>query len=122
MGGPAAMSEIDLASGRFLNESAIHAYALECSASCKAGKFTRVGEDFIDEVKADVESWIRGIRQQWKNSTPFDGAPTAEEPLTFTTGALLEKIQPELNEAIGRLIKNKVWRHPTCGKTLGRTR
>jgi hypothetical protein len=113
------MSEIDLASGRFLNESAIHAYALKCSASYKAARFTRVGEDFIDEVKADVESWVRGIRQQWKNSTPFDGAPSEE---TFTTGALLEKIQPELNEAIGRLIKNKVWRHPTCGKTLGRTR
>jgi hypothetical protein len=111
---------LDLASGRFLNEAAIHSYALYCSETYKAGKFTRVGQDFMDEVKADVESLIRGLRQQWKDSTPFEDNQQA--CVTFTTGALLEKIQPELNAAIGRLIKNKVWKHPSCGKTLGRTR
>ena len=112
---------LDLATGRYLNESAIHSYALHCSAKYKAGKFQRVGQDFIDEVKADVESWIRGIRQQWKNASPLDGE-TPDDQVIFTTVALMEKIQPELNAAIARLIKNKVWRHPSCGKTLGRSR
>lgn len=112
---------LDLASGRYLNESAIHSYALHCSARYKAGKFNRVGQDFIDEIKADVESWIRGLRQQWKNASPFEDTPETDAE-TFTTGALMEKIQPELNQAIARLIKNKVWRHPSCGKTLGRSR
>lgn len=112
---------LDLASGRYLNESAIHEYALRCSKQFKAGKFTRVSQDFIDEVKADVEAWVRAIRKQWSTFSPFEGEPEGGQ-LAFTTGALCEKIMPELNDAVARLIKNKVWKHPSCGKTLGRSR
>jgi len=109
---------LDLASGRYLNESAIRAHALDCSAKFKGGKFTRVGQDFIDEVKIDVEGLIRDLRGKYK---PRLFPPHVGEQ-TFTTGALMERIQHELNLAIGRLIQMKVEGHPSTGKTLGRTR
>lgn len=108
---------IDLASGRYLNESAIRSHALKCSAAYRAGKFTRVGGDFIDEVKADVEAFLRALRITH---------PTLHLPLpvdnTLVTGNLCDRISPILNDAIGRIIQNKVQRQPTTGKTLSRTR
>lgn len=109
---------LDICSGRYLNETAIRDFALGCSAQFRAGRFTRVGEDFLDEVKADVEAFIRTIRKQW----PTQLHEPADCNAVFTTGALLEKIEPVLNAAIGRLIQNKVQRQLSCGKTLGRTR
>jgi hypothetical protein len=113
---------LDLSSGRYLNESAIHAHALQCSKSYRAGKFTRVGGDFVDEVKADVEALIREIRGKYKTLHPALSLSVASSNSAFTTGALSDRVMAELNNAIGRLIQNKVQRQPSCGKTLGRTR
>jgi hypothetical protein len=111
---------IDLASGRFLNESAIRSHALRCSTHCKGGRFTRVGQDFIDEVKADVEMLVRNVRNQHSQSTMPLLEP--DENTSCVTGALSDKVAVELNRLICRLIQSKVQRQPSCGKTLGRTR
>ena len=113
------MSEIiDLASGRYLNESAIREYALQCSKECRAGKFTRVGSEFIDEVKADVEAVVRSMRALHSTLDKPAVATTA----VFLTGALLDKVSIELNNVTARIIQRKVERQPSRGQTLSRTR
>jgi hypothetical protein len=115
------MSDIlDLATTRCLNETAIRNHALRCSARFRANKFTRVGEDFVEEVKADVEAIMRELRTKAKIYFPPNEALPPDE--TFTTGLLLQHADLTLNEIIGRIIQNKVQRQPTCGKTLSRTR
>lgn len=103
---------------RILNEAAIREHALACSKKFRAGKFTRVGQDFLDEVQADVEAMCRELRNKWPT--------TLHEPLApescCVTGVLTDKVKEALNGAIGRLIQNKVQRQPTVGVTLGRTR
>lgn len=105
-------------STRLLNEASLRAHALDCSKRFRAGKFTRVGQDFIDEVHADVEALIRELRNKWPT--------TVHEPIVLNnglvTGLLCDKVKEALNGAIARLIQNKVQRQPTVGKTLGRTR
>ncbi len=109
---------LDLATGRYLNESAIREHALECSKQFRAGKFTRVGTDFITEVQTDVECLIRNIR----SNNPVSLDAPLETELKFTTGALMDKIEPELNRLIGRIIQNKTKRQPSVGTTLKATR
>lgn len=110
---------VDLASLRLLNESAVHAHALECSKRYRAGKFTRVGQDFMDEVKADVEALVRELRNKYPTLHPAIEPAEGEK---YITGALMDRVATELNRTLGRMIQNKVQRHPTVGKTLGRTR
>lgn len=110
--------DLSSATGRYFNDTAIRDHALECSKRLKGGKFSRVGQDFIDEVHADIECFVRAIRKQW----PCFVHEQIQTEVTFTTGALLDRIQPVLNEAIARLIQNKVQKQPSCGKTLSRTR
>ena len=110
---------IDIASMRYLNEAAVHKHALACSAKFRAGKFTRVGSEFVDEVKADVENLVRGLRNQ--NPVVLD-EPLEPEETSFVTGALSDKVINEFNRLVGRIIQNKVKRQPTVGKTLSRTR
>jgi hypothetical protein len=121
--GGCIMSEeiIDLSSGRFLNRSAIKIHALECSQKFRAGKFTRVGEDFLLEVESDVEALIRELRNKYPVREPW---PTLEIPeeRCFHSGNLCAKLAAEMNNLIGRLIQLKVQRQPSCGVTLGRTR
>lgn len=112
--------ELDLATGRFLNESAIRQHALECSRQFRAGKFTRVGQDFLDEVQADVEALVRELRNKYPPT--LHAALEPAENTCAVTGALLDKVKAELNRAICRLIQNKVQRQPTVGVTLSRTR
>jgi hypothetical protein len=102
-----------------LNESAINEYALLCSKLYRAGKFTRVGSDFREEVYTDVECIIRKLRNEFRETLH----PPVEIPKSgFVKGAVLDKIRAELNLTIGRCIQNKVQRQPTVGCTLGRTR
>lgn len=113
------MSEIlDLASGRYLNESAIRQHALECSKACRAGKFTRVGQDFLDEISADVEALVRKLR----NEHPTLTNPQLSCSFVFLTANLRDKLGAEMNSVIARLVQRKVERQPSCGCTLGRTR
>jgi|SRR5579859_59520 len=109
---------LDLASGRYLNESAIREHALACSKKFRAGKFTRVGQDFITETLTDVECLIRNIR----NNNPVTLDEPLETELRFTTGALMDRLEPELNRLIGRIIQNKIKRQPTVGCTARATR
>lgn len=111
---------LDISSGRYLNETAIREHALRCSKLFRAGKFTRVGQDFLDEVKADVEQFIRTIR----NACPTQMHEPLEpdENVGCTTGLLCDKLMPELNRLVCRIIQNKVSRQPSVGVTLRATR
>lgn len=109
-------------STRDVNESAVKDYALECSKQFRAGKFKRVGADFMDEVKADVESVVRGLRTKYSAGMhPPLHIKTGECP-RFATGNLMDKFEAEVNEAIARIIQGKVQAQPSVGQTLGRTR
>jgi len=104
---------------RIVNEKAIREHALACSAKFRNGKFTRVGQDFVDEVLADVEAIVRKLNSDY---------PTLHTPLPLNNAAslvtrnLLDKIADALNESLARLIQNKVQKQPSCGVTLSRTR
>jgi hypothetical protein len=100
-----------------LNGTAIKAHALLCSKTYRACKFTRVGQDFIDEVFTDVECILRELRNKYSTLHPALPAESG-----FVKGATLDKLQVELDGVIARMIQNKVQKQPTCGVTLGRTR
>lgn len=108
-----------ITTARRVNRAAVRAHALRCSENLRAGKFTRVGEDFMDEVEADVEALIREIRNRW--TTTFDVVQLRENE-RVVTGQLLDKLQVELDNAIARLVQNKVQRQPSVGCTLRATR
>lgn len=109
---------IDISSGRFLNETAVRNHALACSRAYRAGKFTRVGQEFLDEVKADVEALVRELR----NKYPTLHASLEPGQNRVVAGALCDKVEAELNRAICRLIQNKTQKQPSVGCTLSRTR
>lgn len=110
---------LDLSTLRYLNESAIKQHALNCAARFRP-KFTRVSKDFVDEVKADVEAFIRDLRTAASKEVAPHGAPL--EPVDdFLTGALIEKLKPILNRTVARIIQSKVQRQ-TTGVTLTSTR
>lgn len=113
------MEPMDISTLRYLNESAVWEHAFRCSKTYRAGRFTRKGQDFMDEVKADVEKMIRELRGKFPT---FHEALPADENTSCVTGLLSAKLAAEFNNAICRLIQNKVQRQPSCGKTLGRTR
>lgn len=101
-----------------LNESALKRHALACSKANKSGRFTRVGQDFLDEIEAEVEALVRDLRN---NRFPVQvNAPLATEEC-FVKEALLEKVKDALNQAIARIIQQRVQRQPSVGTTLGRT-
>lgn len=111
-----------------LNESAIKNFALRCSRTYRAGKFRRVGQDFIDEVNTDVDCLLREIRGKYQNTMNplLAQGQTLEngcaDDIFIVKGAFLIKLETEVNRAICRLIQCKVQRQPTVGCTLGRTR
>jgi hypothetical protein len=100
-----------------LNIAAVKRHALACSEKHRAGKFTRVGADFLTECDADVEALVRELRNKYANQVHV----SLETEEYFLTPALVEKLTRELNAAIGRLIQNKVQRQPSVGQTMGRT-
>lgn len=77
-----------------------------------------MGSDFIEEVEADVEAFVRRLQIQNESKVHPPLVPTS----TLTTGALVERVGEELNLMIARMIQNKVQSQPTVGCTLGRTR
>lgn len=112
-----------------LNESAIREHALRCSKLYRAGKFTRVGSDFMTEVYADVDAMLLHLRGQYNTLHPalaqgnnLPGKIDADPEVAFVKGYLLEKLDSELNRWLARLIQNKVQRQPSVGVTLSRTR
>lgn len=98
-----------------INRSAVKAYALKVSKDLKCGKFTRVGECFLDQVEAEVESAIRGL--SLSSSSAWE-APKPEDDRTFVTGAAVDKLMEKLHEKAKNIIAGKVMRHPSIGCTL----
>lgn len=102
-----------------LNQSAIRKHALACSKAHRNDRFSRVGQDFLDEVNADVEAIIRDLMHT-RFPVQINAALVTDE--SFVTGPLLEKLREAVNAAVSRLIQNKVAKQPSVGCTLGRTR
>lgn len=101
---------------RIMNTKAVKTFALGCSAKHRAGKFTRVGQEFLNEVEADIESMVRGMERPG-----IDGDLSGVVFLNFVSGELMKKMERAVNVAVAKMILSKVKRHPTVGKTLGRT-
>lgn len=101
-----------------INQSAVKKHALACSKAHRAGKFTRVGQDFLTEIGSEVEAFVRELRNTRFPVQMHEPLATDEK---FVTGALLEKVKEALNQAIGRIIQQRVQRQPSVGTTLGRT-
>lgn len=104
-------------SERIVNRTAVHEHALRCSKAIRAGKFTRVGEAFLDEVDAEVERMVREIR----NKYPVDELVPDPSTSPYVTGLLMEKLRDEFNAAVARIVQRKVRAHPSCGCTLQNT-
>jgi hypothetical protein len=105
---------------RIINRSAVKTHALKVSKALRAGKFTRVGEAFLEEVEVDAESLIREIRVKF--ATGMRDPVLPDEGTNFVTGEMLEAIKRELDFALARLVQNKVQRHPSVGCTLRNSR
>lgn len=102
-----------------LNQSAIKKHALACSKAKRAGRFTRVGSDFLDELTTEVETIVRDLCAVRFHIMAEEVVVTEEK---FVTGALANKLAAAMNQAIGRIIQQKVQRQPSVGKTLSRTK
>jgi hypothetical protein len=99
-----------------INRSAVKKYALKISKEKRAGKFTRVSEEFLTQVEADLDSSIRkladgGVYADFNSLAPTDGA-------WFITGQTIKKAEERLNMLATVIIHRKVMRHPTIGCTL----
>lgn len=109
-----------ITNARRVNRAAVRAYALRCSENLRAGKFTRVGEDFFEEIEADVERILREVRIKFPTMHP--AVTLGEEPANIVTGEFMQVMRFEIDDAVRRLIQNKVQRQPSVGCTLGATR
>lgn len=97
-----------------INRSAVKAYALKVSKDLKCGKFTRVGECFLDQIEAEVEAAIRGLSTAPSTWEP----PKPEDDRNFVTGAAVDKLMEKLHEKTRNIVAGKVMRHPSIGCTL----
>lgn len=106
---------------RLVNKSGVHHHALKVSTEKRAGKFTRVSQEFIDEVTEDLEALIREIR----NKYPIDPKDQVEITPTltrFVSDEFMHKLGLELHAMVGRMIQKKVMRLPSVGVTVTATR
>lgn len=97
-----------------INRSAVKKYALKVSAEKRAGKFTRVSEEFLTQVEADLEAGIRqlSLSDYSEMVKPDEGADW------FITGQALKNAESRLNMLARVIVHRKVMRHPTLGCTL----
>lgn len=96
-----------------INRSAVKSFAIGISVKHKAGKFTRVSEEFLTAVEAEVESFIRKL-----NPTVGIYGAAPEGGQLFITKLAREKLETRLNDVTRAIIFNKVMRHPSIGCTL----
>ena len=99
-----------------INRGSVKDYALKVSRERRAGKFTRVSEEFLTSVEANVEAAIRQTHPGEFNNLVSPVIP--EDNREFITGAALEKIREKLNQRARFIISGMVMRHPTLGCTL----
>lgn len=98
-----------------INRNAVKNYALECSEAMRAGKFTRVGESFLEEIEMEVESAIRGINQ----TLAVDRQPRAFDDIEFVhPNAVIDAVMRALNNRVKMTIARKVHRLPSVGVTI----
>lgn len=98
-----------------LNRSSVKKYALKVSTERRAGKFTRVGEEFFLRCEANLESAIRGIVTAYRPVGP-EFMPATEE--TFITATARAKAEEMLGFLAQRIIYREVLRQPSLGCTL----
>jgi len=99
--------------GKF-NRAAIRRFALKVSQKTRLGKYTRVSEDFINEVEAEIESAFRAMRNMTVTSPMGDVDPEQE---TFLTGRGLDELAEAFRIKSARIIHAAVNKRRT-GKTL----
>lgn len=95
-----------------LNRSSVKKYALAVSETKRAGKFSRVGEEFYLRCEANLESTLRRLAQFGSDAPPV--APGH----TFITRVAREKAEEKLEELAKRIIYTEVMSHPSIGMTL----
>jgi len=86
-------------------------HALLCSEKLRAGKFTRVGEDFLQQIEAALESTARVLG----HAVTGEVLPTDEK---FLTPEGERYVLDNVNTWIGKAIQKRVQAHPSLGKTL----
>ena len=94
-----------------INVSATKRHALLCSQKLRAGKFSRVGEDFIQQIEAALEGTARVLA----HSVTTEILPTAEY---FLTPAGERAVLDAVNAWIAKAVQKRVKAHPSLGKTL----
>lgn len=97
----------------FYNRSALRRHALKVSDTQRRGKFTRVSEEFLDGIVAEIENERRRLRATVQNGL-HDPVPVDEN---FLTGAGSEALVADFNEWVGKTIARRVHQTRT-GKTL----
>lgn len=97
------------------NRAAVRRHALKVSQQTRAGKFTRVSEEFLDNIVAEVENEIRRLRAPATSATGLENTLPADD--TFLTGAGREALAAAFDQWVGKVIQRRV--HLTrVGKTL----
>lgn len=97
-----------------INRSAVKAFALKVSKERRANKFTRVSEEFLVGVEADVESAIRAV----ESNSQVNSVCASEVEGIFVTGHALMRIKEKLNLRARQIVESRVMRHPSLGVTL----
>ena len=97
-----------------INRSAVKSYALKVSVAKRAGKFTRVSREFLNDVEAQLETEIRAL----SGSLPEDDVTPDEDNTWFINGRALRCVEDKLNLLARKIVLGKVRRHPTVGTTL----
>lgn len=93
--------------------SRVKKYALKVSKERRAGKFTRVSEEFLLAVETDLDSAIRQLV-----IADLSELPSLPDDKDLVTGEALRKAKLRLNTLAQLIIYRKVHRHPTLGITL----
>lgn len=97
-----------------INRSAVKSYALKVSVEKRAGKFTRVSAEFLDDVEAQLETEIRALA----GSLPEEDVTPDKEADWFINGRALRCVEEKLNLLARKIVLGKVRRHPSVGVTL----
>jgi hypothetical protein len=98
-----------------LNLAAIRRHALKVSKTNRAGKFTRVSEEFFNQRAAEKDATIRGLlRPDVLTIGVYDVAAVEGE---FLTGEGKRKLCAAFNAWLGRKIQQAV-NDSRVGKTL----
>lgn len=97
-----------------INRSAVKKYALRVSMLKRAGKFTRVSEEFVINVESALDSSIRqlAVADMTEMVEPDPGVDW------FITGQAVKKTEERLNMLARVIIHRAVMRHPSLGCTL----